>query len=357
MKDFLQQIISRLPLYGSELIGLLSGPKQFVAAQNLSLRNTATDAFVFLGISIVIALVAQIPMLPASTELLKFSALAIQAVIGFVIVVVVLYLSWKIVGGKLGFKQYVIVSCYYSGVAALFGAVFTLVTAGIIRSIDPAIYEQLYSGNVASGGLSGAALSASGLLLVAFLGVSLIWLYCVWGTYRELNGLSKPKSAVAFAVFSAAAPLLVLLQGLMLAAVLPGKPVVARSFPADLVGEWQLKSSIKSNDLLRTEIESYRFEDNGTYIFVATHGLTDGRCTQTIQYGGFGRVTAEDAVLSLTPQKRQESTEDSCARGKSTIEKELTVEVYHYELRRHPWGWELCLDGRFGQRCFKPSER
>jgi hypothetical protein len=332
MKELFEKIIGRLPIFGRELIALLTGPKRFIAGLDLRSPRAMSDAFIFLGISIVIALVAQLPLMPRAAEPLVAAAIAIEVVIGFVLEVAILRVLWKMVGGTLGFRELLLVSCYFVGAATLLGLGAMLVAIGIVKLVQGKSADVL----------------ASTLSIVVLLAL-FVWTFIVWGSYRQLNGVTKLRSGIVLAIFVVLTPFLYVLQYLMLNAIIDMKPA---TFPEDLVGDWEFKQAARDGDLVRSEIETWHFDANGNYIHVRTAGTADGRCLAQKNLGSYGASSTSGDTLTLAPSGGNEQTTESCSGQKEERQTSPPSEVYRYEVRRETTGWKLCISNRLGERCF-----
>jgi hypothetical protein len=103
----------------------------------------------------------------------------------------VLFVIWRIVGGKLNFKTFFIVTCYFSGISTLLFAVFALLAGGLLKQMDPDNASQLLSG-AAPAGPPSAGLTAYSLLRgVGFIAVY-VWIAVGWGAYRKLEIRHEP---------------------------------------------------------------------------------------------------------------------------------------------------------------------
>ncbi|WP_433967450.1 hypothetical protein [Tunturiibacter gelidiferens] len=124
--------------------------------------------------------------------------------------------------------------------------------------LDGVGYQQVMSGNAADA----AGLMASGgfKIFIIFLGLGFVatyvWIFCVWGAYRELMQVSKGRSTVALILFVLFSPVLFLVQMAMSALVAQsGGPAM----PDDLLGEWQLVQQSDSGGVHSVRSVLYTF--------------------------------------------------------------------------------------------------
>ncbi len=116
----------------------LSGPKTFIGRKNLTAPRSAVEAYAFIGVTLVLVLTAEVAFLPQQKDyLLTFASHAVQAVFFLVVMVAVLFAIWRIVGGRLSFKLFFIVTCYLSGISTLIFALFALLAGGVLKHMDP----------------------------------------------------------------------------------------------------------------------------------------------------------------------------------------------------------------------------
>ena len=120
MKDLIDKLLAAIPAYVRQMIELLRNPREFVRKLDLGSDSALQDALTFFAISFGLAFLAQIPLHPGKQNWeFLFGASAVQAALAFAVSVALLIVSWKIVGGKLSFKKFIIVTCYFSGISTL----------------------------------------------------------------------------------------------------------------------------------------------------------------------------------------------------------------------------------------------
>lgn len=359
MKDLIAQMLAALPAYAKQLIELLSAPKAFVAKKELASPTAIKKALTFLAISFGLAYIAQIPFLPETqNKELMFGVLAIGSAFGFILNIAVLAFSWKIVGGKLGWKKYVVATCYFSSVSTLLFLGVSLLAGGIFNILDPVLYKQVLAGFVVDPDDWSIGYKASLIILgIGFLAVY-AWILGIWGAYRKLNHLSRLRSGIAFTVFVMLSPLVFLVETFMGSSTFL-QHYAYEPLPAELVGSWETMRQTNFDGVLLTERVGYKFVPERIYFSSDWKLSANGRCIKTTQYGAWGRVTVQGSTLILTSKQRTEIIDDKCSgkRSERPMEPRKTVEVYQYQIHKNVKSWELCLNGRFGEICLTPNKQ
>lgn len=364
MKEIIEKLVGALPFFGRRLVALLPAPKSAVLALDLESDSALEEAFTFVAVCFGIAFLAQIPLFfgKESKEVL-FGILAVQSALAFALNVVLAVLVWRVVGGKLAWKKVVAATCYFSGVSTLLFLFFSLVGAGAFKVLDGVGYQQVMSGNAADA----AGLMASGgfKIFIIFLGLGFVatyvWIFCVWGAYRELMQVSKGRSTVALILFVLFSPVLFLVQMAMSALVAQsGGPAM----PDDLLGEWQLVQQSDSGGVHSVRSVLYTFAPPrwkmmraGEYFFTDIHGSANGKCLITTMKQEFGQVSAQGSTMDLMPARRTETKKDQCAGVTVEAATDLSKTEYHYKIDQEASGWTLCLNDRFGQTCLTPKKK
>src|ERR1700737_2306064 len=83
MKDLFDKALIALPAFVSQVLELLSGPKAFILHKDLATTESALEAYTFLGVTLFIALIAQVVSLPEQEDyLLTFASIAVQGALG-----------------------------------------------------------------------------------------------------------------------------------------------------------------------------------------------------------------------------------------------------------------------------------
>ena len=159
---------------------------------------------------------------------------------------------------------------------------------------------------------------------------------------------------MAFAIFALLSPVVIALQFVMAASLSGGTPP---SFPAELVGEWELARNSRSNDVAVHNAMMFNFNPKGYYVNLISKGTTNGKCYVMISDSSYGHATVSGSNLTLHVEKHTETTDDTCNGKKSEFTKDPVNEVYQYAIRQSPDGQQLCLTGKMGEACMTPKKR
>ena len=221
MKDAVQWVLVQIPKYVSNFYILFVSPKRFVGARNMSDEKSLAEAFTFLAVSFIFALLFHIPLMPDDVNLLKF--LGVQGVANLLWVVFAaagLRLAWKCMGGRAQFTSFLITYCYYFGVTLVLIKILHLFVLGIFKTFYPDVYEALKYLLLGVMAELAEDLPVFPFLVVfgGYIAVG-IWLFLGWGAYRELNGLTKIRSFGAGMLFILVSGVLLAFLSIMLNAV------------------------------------------------------------------------------------------------------------------------------------------
>ncbi len=202
MKDLLEKILSYLPVYIPDLVRIISSPKHFVAERNKGSEGDLIKAFTFLGVSLSIFFILQAGV-PGKDFLTDTAIHGILYLLFVVIFSAVLWLSWKIVGGKANYQSFLITSSYYVGVLSIGFAIGALCFTGILRMFYPDAYAWFVKFVAAPSLWAAYDPRFTKSVLVAFTGFltiaspTSVWGFVGWGAYRELNQLPRSRSCAA----------------------------------------------------------------------------------------------------------------------------------------------------------------
>ena len=357
MKELIEKLIAATPAYVRQMIELLRNPREFIEKIDLDSDDALKEALMFLAISFALVFIAEIPLLPQKqNKEILFGVSAVLAAVSFTVSVLLLLVSSEIVGGRLTFKKFITVSCYFTGVSSLMLLIFTLLGFGIFNGLDPENTQLLRNDGYAEPVDLMKSTGYKALWLLMGLGfvVAFIWIFRIWRTYRELNGVSCGRSAIAFVIFALLSPVAIALQFGMAASLSRATPP---SFPAELVGQWELKRDSRSNDLAVHNAMMFNFDPKGYYIDLITKGTTNGQCYVLITDGSYGHATVAGSNLTLHVEKHTETNDDKCNNIKSEFARDTINEVYQYVIRQSPDAQQLCLTGKLGEACMSPKKR
>jgi len=206
MKDLLERILSYLPVYIPDLVRIVSGPKRFVAERNRGDEGELIKALTFFGVSLAIFFILQADVTVRGRGFV--TDVGIHGTLNLLSVVIfsaIIRIAWKIVGGKAGYRGFLITSLYYVGVLLLGIGIATIFFTGILRLFYPDAYAWFIQYLVApslDGALNldprlygGFVVAGTGFLILAVL--TSAWGLIGWGAYRELNQLPRSRSYAA----------------------------------------------------------------------------------------------------------------------------------------------------------------
>jgi hypothetical protein len=357
MTELIGKLLAAIPAYVRQLIDLLKDPREFIEKIDLDSDDALKEALTFLAISFGLVFIAEIPLLPQKqNKEILFGVSAVLAAVSFTVSVLLLLVSWKIVGGKLTFKKFITVTSYFTSVSSLLLLIFTLVGVGIFNGIDPENAQLLRNDGYADPVDLMKSAGYRALWLVIALGfvVAFIWIFRMWRTYRELNQVSRARSVIAFLIFAVLSPVAIALQFAMAAGLSGATPP---HFPAELVGLWEVTRDNRSNDAGTHSAMTLNFNSMGYYFMLITKGTTNGKCYVMITDGSNGHATVSGTGLTLHVSKHTETSNDTCNNTKSEFAKDTNNEVYQYEIRQSSDGQQLCLTGKLGEACMKPKKQ
>ena len=343
----------------------MCGPRKAILQQDLESDSALQQALTFIAVTFGIAFIAQIPILPAGQSTEKtFAIVAVVSALGFGLNVFLVILSWRIVGGKLTFKKVLIVTCYFSGVSTILFMTVSLIAMGAFKFIDPLLYQQMMSGSLDDP--SGAFNSLGYKVFLVLSGVAMIavygWILWIWDAYRQLMQVDKRRSGIAFLLFTALSPLLILVQLLMYDTTLP--PRTSPPLPDELMGEWQSTGptdaiGVAGNGNVRIHLfaPQLRMIPNGEYKKdeFERHSANNPNCSVAVLRTELGWATVHGSLLVLSPFYGGETTADDCSGTRSHSSTKPAKAEYQYQIIQGPSGWQLHLSNRMGGVNFAPK--
>ncbi|HVO59999.1 MAG TPA: hypothetical protein VMT53_03640 [Terriglobales bacterium] len=357
MNELIGKLLAAIPAYARQLIQLLRSPREFIRKLELDSDSALQDALTFLAVSFALAFIAQIPLLPGKANPgILFGASAVIAGLAFLAEVALLALSWKVVGGRLPFRKFLIVNSYFTGFSSLMFLMAELIAIGVCQVLDPAITHAVFYGPMPDPVDAVRSEGVKALFLVLALGIVAVyvWAFVVWRSYRELNRVSKFRSAIAFVVFLGFSPMVLALQLLMGASL---SPTTVTPFPTELVGVWETPPPAGPFFPLFPVGAAYSFDSQGYYDSVDSKAVSNGDCVTTTVDTEWGHATVEGSTLTLHPFRGSESIDGSCPGKRTEAIKNLTNVEFRFTLRQSSEGQQLCLMGRYGERCLTPRRR
>jgi hypothetical protein len=206
MNEFVEKGLRLFPQYFRELIGLLTGPKRFVAAR-LQEPGLFEGSLLFLAFSYMSGFILKVPTYTGDllTELGAGAAFTLLQAVGFGIAI---WIAWRAVGGRGALGENLVISLYYAGVIELLMTFMYITFIGTLRTGDPALYTRLlesaHNGTIVQllspvdRLLESRAFRLALLMELPFIAAGIVWVVAGWGGYRVQHGVTKPRSVVAF---------------------------------------------------------------------------------------------------------------------------------------------------------------
>src|SRR5215216_2066378 len=182
MNDLIKLILGQVPKYLTDFINVLASPREFVRQHDLFKKKELSEALVFGGISLVLALVIKIPVLPKDTSV--FSYIAADGVWKMVIILIeaaIIRFAWHLVGGKAEFQQYLKANCYFFGIFSVISHLILLAGYHLNKS--------------SLGNYSNEIILLYNVVMLGALG---IWCLFAWRAYQELNSTRELQSKGAW---------------------------------------------------------------------------------------------------------------------------------------------------------------
>jgi hypothetical protein len=206
MKDLLEKILAYLPGYIPDIVGIVSNPRRFIARRNQGSERNLIKAITFLGISISISAILQAPIAISGKDFATDAAShAILYILFVIIFSAILRFSWRIVGGKADYYQFLITSSYYAGVITIGLAIAALCFIGVLKVFYHESYiffmkiaetSNFHDVIVTKPDILWGILIASLVFLTLIL-PALMWGFIGWRVFCQLNQLSRFRSYIA----------------------------------------------------------------------------------------------------------------------------------------------------------------
>jgi len=208
-RDLLSWLLRLVPAYLTDLLNLMSGPKQFLADR--ARQGSGWQAGVpFFVISALVSFALDLPFV--RNPLVELLSGLVFAGVYVLLYGYATYFAWRVVGATATVHQFFAIHFYLAGVLKLIQTVTVVVCLGVLRGGDPALYDELMKA-VSSGNALGWTLQEvgtprpiwrfAGLVVYGGFGTMFAWVVIGWGAYRRLTGLRKLRSILAFLLFCA----------------------------------------------------------------------------------------------------------------------------------------------------------
>jgi len=229
MASLAEQAMAELPKAVDSLVAFLSAPKGFLLRLSLEDDGAMTSALAFFALFSAANFFLALPYQPPHSDPSSFAAKYVAFLgLGTIFFAAEISIAWRAVGGRTPFRTYLLFTFYISAIATLLSSFGSLVSRGVVKVFAPTeidefstVINNLLVFNYTSLDKYVFTDSNTGVLLVGlgiFWVLSFIvvgWLTVCWGAFRQVNTLSRWRSAMAFALWF----LLNLLLGVPLAFV------------------------------------------------------------------------------------------------------------------------------------------
>ena len=210
MKELVLDAIRLAPAYIGDLLQLMTTPRRFLAERALAGDSSLMQPLLFLAMSFLLSFTITLPW-ASGDPLLELATDGVFVFASVALYGYALYLSWRVVGATAPVQRFFVVHCYVAGVLKLLQSATFLLAVGVLRMGNQAGYDTMMTA-VRSGDALWFARHAEELLRLTpwqiFAGIGLLgygvmlgWVILNWSVYRTLTGLSRARSAMAFALF------------------------------------------------------------------------------------------------------------------------------------------------------------
>lgn len=208
MKELLDRVLRALPRYLPELGRLLVAPKTAIVQWVETARGDLTHPLVFVGLSVALGFVLQIPRLAKDQDFLAHAAsMGAFKLVALVAAAAIIHGLFRLLRGRAHFAA--TFAAYLYLVSPLYLALLLLHLAGdgIVRAFDPALVaatgaDPLYFASRPDearrfvDAAPGLAWTYGALVWVRML-VTVGWFVACWGAFRALHGVGRWRSLVA----------------------------------------------------------------------------------------------------------------------------------------------------------------
>jgi hypothetical protein len=214
MKDLFEWILQLGPTYLKDLLGLIQQPKRFAVGRATTHPLPIRDALAFLTISFLLSWIIKVSVglsspLQLPIEVLKDGVFVLGEVLAYGAAIC---LAWRAVQGRAELETFFVVIFYYSGIFLMLRTAWFLFVTGIWRAFDPTLHAEMLKA-ACTGAMQPFLQEKAGqifqspaiapLLFAILAGMAALaaWVFAGWGAYREVNRLSRPRSAMAAMIF------------------------------------------------------------------------------------------------------------------------------------------------------------
>lgn len=212
MNEIISQFQAEIPKFFQNFIKMLTTPKVFLEQQQKdSTKDTGLKkGLIFYCICNVLGMVFLFPVY-GDAEFHNPSKFFIDIIMSIAIVVLIalsVNISWRIVGKKRPYMEYLTFTCYQVGVITMVWLFVGLINLSILKLHYPQIFPQVVNAtyNYQSSDLLNNWFAEPSLQLYGAVGTFYIlwgiyWYLKQWSVYQTLNQASKFKTIVSMIVF------------------------------------------------------------------------------------------------------------------------------------------------------------
>jgi hypothetical protein len=219
MNEAVQWLLKAIPTYVLTFGRVFVAPKTEILEKCKGGDAAVPGALAFFGISLLILY----PLARGSTEPhSEFWDTALRtvslSVIGGLATLGILAFAWRVMGARLEFSKLLVAYCYISSVSFLVWSILALAVSGMIAAWYPETYRAATRWALSVSQITpdmfslkyGESISALKAMpgyrlyeVVATISAAVpaFWLFCAWGTFRQLASVSRLRSAGAAVIF------------------------------------------------------------------------------------------------------------------------------------------------------------
>jgi len=362
MEKLLEPLLKFIPDYINRLIGLISEPKSFILALDLKSSGLLQKSLAFYVLSMIFTLIIQIPLIPVKDGQysLTFFALVAFSFVIFIFGVTLLWLCWRMVGGKANFKTLVIVVSHVGSISLYIMLVFVFISNGIFKLFSPILFNQLQIRTPEIDPyelIQNEAFHVSLVIIALGFVVVFFWVFVVWGAYRQLNAVSKLRSGIAYVLYIMLSILVFPFIFVMTQTIIP-TTLPRVDLPKELLGDWLSTTPGDASNFGLQDQERYRFtlyENFGGYIHCQLKNVLSNGCVVKTSTCVSGHARVNGTTLYIYPQKNWDQIENNSCTGEDKISKmplDKAGASYQYRILQEPTGFKLCLLSRFDEKCY-----
>lgn len=235
IKDFRAFVVARGRQFLEDFIDFIGAPKTFLATATVYTPDNLARAFSFFVILYALVNLLFIFLFPVdlgAEKLVVFNI--VYTIVFFTIALLLLQLSWLIVGARPPLRRVMLAFLYFIGIGVLIQMALFIAWIMIAHPVDDTVRAMDHFNALSARDPAAADdyLAANpGLMVqvtllvtafVIYLLVDLLWAIVVWGAFRQLAGTGRIRSALALSLFLALSLLLFFLSVFFLQAFVPG---------------------------------------------------------------------------------------------------------------------------------------